>query len=179
MTTTSKPAGNARAPASRKPVTMERTFAAPVEAIWELWTTREGFEAWWGPEGFEVKVRSIDLRPGGDLAYAMIATGADQIAFMKSAGMPVVNEHRLTFTEIAPLRRLAYVHLADFIPGVAPYEVATVVELHPGADGVRMTLSFDPMHDDQWTRMAEMGWAEQLGKLARVVAGRAPAQKIT
>jgi hypothetical protein len=59
-------------------------------------------------------------------------------------------EARVTYTEVAPQRRLAYEQLADFIPGVEPYAVATVVELRPSAQGVRMVLTFDAMHDEQW-----------------------------
>ena len=72
-------------------------------------------------------------------------------------------------SEIAALRRLAYMHLADFIPGVAPYDVATRVELHPTAEGVRMLLTFDAMHDDEWTQRAVMGWESELGKLAKAL----------
>ena len=79
---------------------------------------------------------------------------------------------RITYTEIVPLRRLAYVHLADFIPGVEPYDVATVVELQPTADGVRMTLTFDAMHNDEWTERAVMGWESELGTLAAVIDDR-------
>jgi hypothetical protein len=103
------------------------------------------------------------------MAYAMSATAPDQIDFMKKAGMPVTNEHRLTFTEIVPLSRLAYSHDADFIPGVEPYQVATMVELEASADGVRMRLTFDAMHDEHWTEMAVLGWQSQLGKLAAVL----------
>jgi Activator of Hsp90 ATPase homolog 1-like protein len=70
------------------------------------------------------------------------------------------------FTEVVPLRRLAYLHRADFIPGVEPYDVATVVELHPASEGVRMVLTFDAMHSDEWTERAVMGWESELGKLA-------------
>ena len=83
--------------------------------------------------------------------------------------MALTTEGRVTYTEVVPPQRLAYLHLADFIPGVEPYDVATVVELHPGAQGVRMILSFDPMHDEQWTRRAVMGWESQLDKLAKVL----------
>jgi hypothetical protein len=62
---------------------------------------------------------------------------------MKKAGMPLTQECRITFTDVMPWRRLAYIHLADFIPGVEPYDVATVVELHEAPDGVRMVLTFD------------------------------------
>jgi uncharacterized protein YndB with AHSA1/START domain len=164
-----------RAPAGapRRRITMERTFQAPIEDVWELWTTREGIESWWGPDGFRVEVRSLDLRPGGELRYAMIATGPQQIAFMKQAGMPLVSETRLTFREVAPPRRLAYDHEADFIPGVAPYGVAYLVELEPDPRGVRLVLSFEAMHDEVWTQRATMGWEMELVKLQQVIAGRA------
>ena len=78
----------------RNPVVLERTFTAAIDDVWALWTTKDGIESWWGPEGFTVKVRKLELRPGGELLYAMIATGPEQIAFMKQAGMPLSTETR-------------------------------------------------------------------------------------
>lgn len=156
-----------------KRITMERTFASPIEDVWELWTTKEGIESWWGPDGFFVKVRHLDLRPGGELRYAMCAGEPDKIEFMKKHGMPIETECSLRYTEVDPLRRLAYLHSTDFIPGVEPYDVATVVELLPVASGVRMILSFDAMHDPVWTERATMGWANELDHLAARLAERA------
>ena len=72
----------------RRRVTLERSFRAPLTDVWELWTTKDGIESWWGPEGFRVEVHAIDLRPGGKLRYDMIAVAPEQIAFLKQAGMP-------------------------------------------------------------------------------------------
>jgi uncharacterized protein YndB with AHSA1/START domain len=160
---------------SEKPrdrVTLERTFQASLDDVWDLWTTKDGIESWWGPPGFSVTVRTLELRPGGELRYAMSATAPETIAFMKKEGMPVTQECRITFTEIVRPRRLAYVHLADFIPGVAPYDVATTVELQPSGAGVRMILTLDRMHDEEWTRRAVMGWEGELGKLDAVLRAR-------
>ena len=154
---------------TKKRITLERTFKAKVKDVWDLWTTKDGIESWWGPEGFSVKVRTIDLRAGGLLHYAMIATAAPQIEFMKKAGMPTTTEARITYSEIVPLKRLEYVHLTDFIPEVDPYDVATTVELHPSAESVRMVVTVDAMHDDVWTQRATMGWESELGKLAKVI----------
>jgi uncharacterized protein YndB with AHSA1/START domain len=151
-------------------ITMERTYAASVDDVWALWTTPAGIESWWGPEGFAVRVRSLDLRRGGQLRYAMTATAPAQVEFITKAGLPLTTEAQLTYTEVVPKRRLAYVHLADFVPGVKPYDVATVVELEAGPKSVRMSLTFDAMHDEHWTRMAEMGWESQLGKFAQRIA---------
>jgi hypothetical protein len=99
----------------------------------------------------------------------MTAVAPEQVAFMKRAGMPLTTEARLTYTEIDAPRRLAYTHLADFIPGVEPYDVATVVELRAVEEGVSMVLTFEAMHDAEWTQRAVMGWESELGKLARVL----------
>jgi uncharacterized protein YndB with AHSA1/START domain len=130
MTKKSKPPASRGAPKGR--ITIERTFNAPIEDVWDLWTTKEGIESWWGPDGFAVKVRKLDLRPGGELLYAMTATAPQQVEFTRREGMPVTTEGCVTYAEVVPPRRLAYTHLADFIPGVESYDVATVVELRPG-----------------------------------------------
>lgn len=115
-------------------------------------------------------MRKLDLRPGGELHYAMTATASPQIEFMKKAGMPLTTECKATYTEVSPLRWLSYTHLADFIPGVAPYDVAHLIELTPLGDGVRMVLTFDAMHDEEWTKRATMGWHMELGKLGKALA---------
>jgi uncharacterized protein YndB with AHSA1/START domain len=148
---------------------MERTFDAPVEEVWEMWTTKNGIESWWGPEGFVTEVRKIDLRPGGELDYNMIAVAPEQIEFLKKAGMSATTPTKVTYTEVIPYSRLAYRSRADFIPGVEPYDVMTTVELYPEAEGTRMVLLFDVMHDEHWTNMAAMGWESELGKLERVL----------
>lgn len=155
-------------------ITLERVYRADIQDVWELWTTKDGIESWWGPGGFKVTVRTLDLRAGGELRYAMTAIDPPMVEFMKKEGMPVTQECRITFTEVVPLRRLAYVHLTDFIPGVDPYDVSTVVELQPATDGVRMTLTFDAMHNDEWTQRAVKGWEGELGKLAVVLEHRQP-----
>ena len=91
---------------------------------------------------------------------------------MKQAGMPLTTEARITYTEIVLRRRLVYVHLADFIPGVKPYDVLHVVELQPAGQTVRLALTIDAMHDEDWTQRAVMGWENELAKLANTIEKR-------
>lgn len=151
-------------------ITIERTYQASISDVWDLWTTKEGLESWWGPVGFTTEVLHLDLRVGGELRYAMTATGAEQVAFMKSVGMPITTNTQSTYTEVSPQRRLAYIVVADFVPGVAPYDVATLVEFHVSGPSVRMVLTFDVMHDDEWTQRSVMGYESQLGKLEKLLA---------
>jgi uncharacterized protein YndB with AHSA1/START domain len=153
----------------RRTITLERTFDAAVEEVWEMWTTKNGIESWWGPEGFVTEVRKIDLRPGGELDYNMIAVSPEQIDFLKKAGMSATTPSKVTYTEVMPPRRLAYRSRADFIPGVEPYDVMTTVEFYPEGNSTRMVLMFDAMHDEHWTNLATMGWESELGKLESVL----------
>jgi uncharacterized protein YndB with AHSA1/START domain len=156
---------------ARAQFSIERTYAASIDEAWALWTTKAGIESWWGPEGFEVTVTALDLRPGGELVYLMTATAPEQVAFMKGAGMPLSTEAKVTYADVSPPGRLAYKTLADFVPGVAPYEVATLVELRATADGVKLTVTFDAMHDDVWTERARAGHESQLRKLDGLLDG--------
>ena len=151
--------------AARAQFSIQRIYAASIDEAWELWTTKAGIESWWGPEGFDVSVTSLDLRPGGALIYLMTATAPEQVAFMKQAGMLLTSECTVTYTEVSPPGRLAYKTLVDFAPGVAPYEVATVVELKATTDGVKLIITFDAMHDDVWTQRARAGHESQMRKL--------------
>src|SRR5947208_8983065 len=136
-----------------------------MEEVWELWTTKGGLEMWWGPEGFTTAVSKLDLRPGGEFEYAMPATSPDEVEAMKPAGLSLTSVARGRYAEVTPRRRLAYVTVADFIPGVAPYEVAAVVEIHPASGGVRMVVTEDAMHDDLWTQRSMMGRNSSLDRL--------------
>ncbi|MBF6194359.1 SRPBCC domain-containing protein [Nocardia beijingensis] len=152
-------------------IRIERDYPATAQAIWELWTTPAGIEKWWAPDGFTVRVDQLDLRPGGELVYTMTATAPEQIEFMRSAGMPLSTESRKTFTEIDGPDRLAYTSLADFIPGVEPYEFLTTVELEPTDAGVRVVMTVDAMHDDVWTQRLTQGRENELANLAAIVSG--------
>lgn len=102
----------------------------------------------------------------------MIASGAEQIAFMKSAGMPLSHETRGTFAEIEPLRRLKLRHVIDFIPGLEPYENEMLVELFPEGSRVRMVVTLEPHPAEEWTRRSAEGFASQLTKVPAALAAR-------
>ncbi|ACU69345.1 Activator of Hsp90 ATPase 1 family protein [Catenulispora acidiphila DSM 44928] len=151
-------------------IQIERTYPAAPEKIWELWTTAAGIESWWAPEGFDVHVETLELKPGGALVYTMTAVGPDQVAFMEQVGLPLSTTSTKAFTEVEPVRRLAYTSLADFIPGVEPYDFLTEVELRPTADGgTHVVMTADAMHDEEWTGRLSAGRTNEMDNLGKVV----------
>ena len=155
-------------------IRIERTYPASANEVWDLWTTSQGIESWWAPDGFKVEVRKLELRPGGELIYAMTATAPEQVEFMKSAGMPLTTESRKRFTELVPSKRIAYQSVADFIPVVAPYDFLTVVDLMPKGNDVRVVMTVDPMHDEVWTQRLVMGRENELDNLGKVLDRKRP-----
>ncbi len=146
-------------------VVIERTYSASVEELWEPWTTKAGFESWWGPEGFRVEVHALEPHVGGELVYDMIADAPDAIAAMKRMGQPLSHGTRGRFAEFEPLQRLSLVHVIDFVPGVEPYETTIEVDFDESGDGARMVVTLHPHRDPHWTKMSVEGFRSQLTKL--------------
>lgn len=158
--------------ANKGPVRFEREYDGPVDDLWDLWTTKDGFESWWGPEGFRVEVTKLELRTGGALHYDMIAVGAGEIAAMKKEGWAVRHATHGIFLELEPKRRLTLRHSIDFIPGVTPYDNDIRVELVPVGARVRMVVEIQPHPDEHWTRQSAQGFESQLTKVPQALAGR-------
>jgi len=151
--------------AATRALVVERTYRARLDELWALWTTKDGFESWWGPDGFRVEVHRLESRDGGAIDYTMIADTPEMVAAMKQMGRPSAHETHATFTRFQPQTRLALTHRIDFVPGVPPYDSTMAVEFLPSGDHVRMVVTLDPLHDEQMTRMSVMGFTSQLSKL--------------
>ena len=150
---------------SAEPLRLERTYTGTPEELWALWTTREGFEAWWGPQGFRVEVRRIEPRDGGILEYAMIAAAPEMIAGMKAAGQPLSHETRGVFRGVVPFEALELHHTIDFVPGVPPHEHRMRVTFTPEGAQVRMVIEIGQYHTEALTQMATEGMTSQLTKV--------------
>jgi uncharacterized protein YndB with AHSA1/START domain len=150
---------------SKAKVVIERVYRADLRDVWELWTTKAGFEAWWGPQGFRADVHELDARPGGALRYDMVADTPAMVAEMKRIGQPPSHGVRARFTEVTPRERLVVRNVIDFLPGVAVYESDIAVDFVAQGDRVRMVVTLDGMHDDEFTRMQQEGFTSQLTKL--------------
>ena len=146
-------------------VVIERRYKAAPAELWALWTTKEGFESWWGPEGFRVEVHAMDARPGGKLDYDMIADAPEAIAAMKEMGQPVSNGTHGWFGIVEPHSKVTLLHMIDFVPGMEPYETKIEVDFYPDGDHTRMITTLHPHLDPHWTQMSVEGYSSQLTKL--------------
>ncbi len=56
-----------------------RTFDAPRDLVWKVYSTAEHLAKWWGPAGFEWLEGSLDFRPGGHFHYGMKAPNGSEM----------------------------------------------------------------------------------------------------
>lgn len=151
-----------------EPIKLEQVYNASPEKIWQLWTTSEGIESWWAPDGFTVKVEKLDLNPEGELIYTMTATAQPQIEFMQSVGMPLATTSRKIFVELEPNKKISYNSLVDFVPGKEPYDFLTIVSLEPAGEGTKVVMEMQPLHDEEWTGRLVAGRQNELNNLEKV-----------
>ncbi len=159
-----------RKPASlKKAFTIERTFKTTPERMWALWTTKEGAESWWAPEGSTTKVRTLDLRPGGTFDFEHTATTPEQVAGMKELGMPLTLRVRNVYLEVVEPRRLAFKTKMDFVPHVPPYETITEVDFVRVKDGTKVIFTHSKTHSDEWDEMSRQGQMSEFDRLGRLL----------
>jgi uncharacterized protein YndB with AHSA1/START domain len=152
---------------SASSMVIERTFRRSVEELWGLWTTKEGFESWWGGEGSRVEVHTIEAREGGTLHYDMIAEAPADITARNQMGLVPSSSVRARFTEFRPYRRLILTHVMDFVPGVKSYEQTIAVDFLPVGDSVRMVTTIEPLHNEEFTQTSIRVFTSQLRMLER------------
>jgi uncharacterized protein YndB with AHSA1/START domain len=134
--------------AAKREIVTTRVFDAPREFAFAAWTDRRRVARWWGPAGFTLAIREMDVRPGGFWRFALRGPdGADspnEIVFLE-----VVKPERLVFEHVSgPKFRVA----ADFeeqgrktkvtlrIRFETAAELAAAVEKLGAVEGARQTL---------------------------------------
>jgi uncharacterized protein YndB with AHSA1/START domain len=79
---------------SDREIRISRTFAAPRELIWAVWTDPKHVAQWWGPRGFSTTIEKMDVRPGG--AWRHVMRGPDGTLYPnKSKFIEVVKPERI------------------------------------------------------------------------------------
>ena len=60
-------------PLASREIVIARSYDAPRELVWKVWTDPAHIDRWWGPNGFTNTTHSMDVRPGGLWRYTMRA----------------------------------------------------------------------------------------------------------
>lgn len=59
-------------------ITVERSFNAPLDLVWQAWTDPEILCQWWAPKPYQCVIKSLDFREGGRWSYCMQGPNGDR-----------------------------------------------------------------------------------------------------
>jgi len=151
---------------SQDAVVIERSFDAPVDLIWQMWTNPEHFKAWYGPDGATIPVAKMDVRVGGTRLVAMeIQTpgGPMQMWFTGEYREVVANE-RLVYTESMSDENGNVLSPSDMgMPEGHPTTTEVRVDLEDIGGRTKMVMTHAGIPADS---PGAAGWAMALDKLA-------------
>jgi uncharacterized protein YndB with AHSA1/START domain len=145
-------------------VVIERSFDAPVDLIWRMWTDPEQFKVWYGPGGATIPVAKLDVRVGGTRLVCMemqSPEGPMQMWFTGEYRDVVVNE-RLVYTE-----SMCDEQGNPTSPDGHPTTTEVRVELEEDAGQTKVVLTHVGITADS---PGATGWAMALDKLGAHLA---------
>lgn len=157
-------------------VVVSREFDAPIERVWDAWTTPADLMGWWGPTGFTSPRAEADVRVGGVIAVTMRAPD-EWGGFEQHSAW--------TITELDPPHRLRYVFnftddagnritpseagVPEGVPADGEHEVV-LTEL-PG-DRTRLDMTEGGYTSEQARDLSRGGLEQCLDKMAILVERR-------
>ena len=147
-------------------VVIERSFDAPTDLIWQLWTDPEHFKAWYGPDGASIPVAKMDVRVGGSRLVCMEMETPGGLMQMWFTGeyREVVENERLVYTESMSDENGNVLSPSDMgMPAGHPTTTEVIVELEEIAGRTKMVMTHAGIPADS---PGAAGWTMALDKLA-------------
>lgn len=151
-------------------LTIERTFTAPIQLVWQAFTEADLLEQWWSPEGIEAAHVSVNLQPGGEFRYCHRDPSGKSFwgrGVYQTIQQPTLVSLLDTFvdehgTPVAP----SYYGM----PGEDIIEA--LVEFHLSEENgvTTMKLVSDNPHGDEMTKEMSVGWNSMFDKLEALLA---------
>lgn len=136
---------------------MRRTFEAPLEAVFEAWTSPEVLRRWFRAEhDWETTEAKADPRVGGELRVVMRNPHED-----------VVYGGGGQYTEVSPPTRLAFTWTWDDEPS---WEQLIEIDFAERDGATDMTFLQVGLWNDEAVRSHQGGWTSCFESLARALA---------
>jgi uncharacterized protein YndB with AHSA1/START domain len=107
-------------------IVITRSFDAPRELVFDVWTRPEHVVHWWGPDGFTITIEEMSVTPGGVWRYVM--HGPDGTDY----------DNKIVFSVVERPERLVYRHSGA--PGGEPLQFESTVTFTEERGRTKVTL---------------------------------------
>lgn len=145
-------------PLADRELVITRVFDAPRGLVFRAWTDPESAEQWWGPKGFHLTHREMDVRPGGRWRVCMRSPeGVDHWA----GGV---------YREIVEPERFVYTWAWERPEGRPGRETLVTVDLAEQGEKTKMTFRQAEFETVENRDSHRGGWTESFDLLAEYLA---------
>ena len=148
---------------------IERTFDAPIDLVWSMWTEAEHFSNWYGPMGASIPSAEMDITVGGRrfIEMAMETPNGPMQMFFLGEYKEVTPKTRLVYTEqMADANGNAMTAEQMGMPADHPMETSVIVELEDLGGSTKMVMTHQGVPADS---PGGQGWAMAIDKLAELL----------
>jgi len=155
------------APSAALAVVVRRTIRAPVERVFEAWTSPEQLLRWWGPASVHCSAAEVDLRVGGRYRIANVLP--------EGRVLWIVGEFEL----VAPPHKLVYTwSLEPAPPETSAAQERVTVRFEHRADATEVIVVHERIATPAMRAGHEQGWLGCLDGLGRYLeaGGERPAR---
>ena len=141
-------------------ITINKTFDAPIQLVWEAWTKPEHIANWWGPKGMQIDVVEHNFEVNGSWKYTMPMP--DGNLFVSEGVYSVIEELKQIRTT------------ADFRPMTEGVELECLFE----AIGEQTNFTFNVIHPTaEYAKAQEKmgiysGWGSAFDRLAEFLSDK-------
>ncbi len=149
----------------------ERSFAANVDRVWELCTTKRGLERWWSPETLRTTVTRWEGRLGGEVSMALrylpAMLGPKGESEYLAAGIPITLRLHGRVVEWERHRRVAFELTLTLDRAGAGITNVTRLEFEPLGPGTLVRLVVTGKSEPHLVTLGKTNLEGQLDRLGR------------
>ena len=124
---------------------INRTFDAPIDVMFDMWTKPEYFSRWLPPAGFEMQFIRADIQPGGSTFYSMFNKDGMKM-YGRASYLDIRKPDRLVYTQqFCDENEMISRH--PMAPTWPATMLTTVTLTEEGPDRTRVTVRWEPYGD--------------------------------
>lgn len=143
---------------TRHTLTIERTYDAPADRVFDAFTSEEVMRRWWhAGNDWETPEATVDLRIGGEVRIVM-----------RDPHKPAEYGGGGVYTEIEPPSRLAFTWIWD--DDRDQVEQLIVIDFEDSGDATKVRFTHENLWNEETVRDHEDGWNKLFDNLERELA---------
>jgi uncharacterized protein YndB with AHSA1/START domain len=144
-------------------IVMTRSFEAPRELVFELWTDPDVVPSFWGPAAYTSEVVDWKLRAGGAWRIITTTDSGQKVDFHGTfvrVEQPALIEWTFGFDDVPPSPETLFIDEADGVTTLRSVSVYPDREIRDMVLGTGMEAGAAEMHDRFATVLKQQAWGE-------------------